>query len=435
MQQMTMPELEVLQRNEHSTGTRFLGLMTTARSGTQRFFLLAYLFFILAVIGAATPSFAEPIDAGNRTLKVRLYSEVLDEHREFWIRLPEDYNKQPGKRFPVFYVSDADWNFPLVAETLEYLSHWGSIPPFIVVGATNVSRNRDFLPREDAAFPSSGQGDRYLRHFAEEMIPWINESFRTSDKRVLFGHSFGGVLVINQLLSQPDLFDAYISLGASVWVSNEVLLERATQFFDQERPLDTWLYLSVGEGDGGATVPAGRKFADLLEARAPDTLEWSHTVMPEETHFTNVPISLHKALSALFPTWGDDRALEEAGRNGGSEAVAAWFEGKRNDLGWRFAPQSLDLGLAALRLSLDGHVDAGLAAFELLGKALPESPAVAQLKGQALAGIGRHQEALVAVNHAIKLAQAAEYHADQLRRFTEYRDRVVEQARSNETGG
>lgn len=379
---------------------------------------------VLLAVSSVAPVLADPVDGNERTLVLELHSEILDENRAFRIRLPEAYNIYPDRRFPVFYVTDADWNFALVAETLDYLAHWGRIPPFIVVGAVNVSRNRDFLPRTDAAFPSSGGGDRYLRHIRAEWIPWIEARFRTSDHRVLFGHSFGGVLVLNQLFTSPEMFDAYISLGASVWVADEVVLDRAEQFLDQGAQVDTWLYLSVGEGDGGATVPAGHKLAELLEARAPDNLVWSHAVMPEETHFTNVPISLHEALGALFPTWGDDSALEEAGRDGGAAGVAAWFASRDDALGWRFVPQGLDLGLAALRLALSGHEAAGFAAFESLQARLPDSPEVVQLRGQALANLGRNAEAIAAVDHAIVLARKAGYHPDRLERLRQFRSRV-----------
>jgi len=378
----------------------------------------------LGILTMAVPAAADPVDGDDRTLRLSLWSEMLGEHRDFVLRLPAKYHEQADRRFPVFYVTDADWNFPLVAEMLDYLAHWGRIPPFIAVGAINVSRNRDFLPRQDPAFPSSGGGDRFLHHLQQEWIPWIEARFRTSDHRVLFGHSFGGVLVLNQLFTSPEVFDAYIALGSSVWVADEVMLDRAERFFASDRAIDGWLYLSVGEGDGGATVPAGDKLAELLSARAPDSLEWSHTVMPAETHFTNVPISLHRALASLFPTWGDDSTLLETGRRGGPDAVSDWFAERADKRGWRFVPQGLDLGLAALRLTLEGHEQAGLAVFDILGEMLPTNPEVAQLQGQALAGLGRTQKALETVDRAVSLARRAGYHPDQLARFVRFKEQI-----------
>ena len=401
---------------------------STARNSHGRGALLVTAaIFLISISFNTVLAHPAPISGAERTLHLALHSEVLEESRVFRVRLPAAYDQSPDERLPVFYVTDADWNFELVAGTLDYLARWGRIPAFIVVGAMNVSRNRDFLPREDAAFPSSGGGDRYLEHIEQELIPWIDERFRTSEERVLFGHSFGGVLVINQLLANPTAFDAYIALGTSFWVADEVLLERAENVLERGPALEGWLYLSVGEGDGGATVPAGRQFADLLEFHAPAALDWTHTVMPEETHFTNVPISLHHALSKLFPTWGDDQSLFEAGESGDSEAVERWFAERRNQLGWRFVPQALDLGLAALRLTLGGHEDAGLTALDLLAETMPSNPTIAQLRGQALAGLGRTEAALAAIDQAISLGRRAGYHPDQLQRFENYRTRLIEE--------
>lgn len=408
------PSLPIAQ--QRSRRERRAGRTALERAGWLRVGVLA-----LVVLLRSGPGVAAPITGADRDTRLTIYSEVLGEPRELRIRLPAAYHHRLEKRYPVFYVSDADWNFPLVAETLEFLAHWGRIPPFIVVGMMNVSRNRDFLPRQDPAFPSSGSGDRYLRHLDQELVAWIDDRFRTSEERVLFGHSFGGVLVIHQWLEAPSTFNAYISIGASLWVADQALLERAEQALSEGVSGESWLYLSVGEGDGGQTVPAGVRFAELLEAHAPPTLEWSHTVMPEETHFSNVPISLHHALTALFPTWADDRSLYESGATGGADAVVDWFSERRARLGWRFAPQALELGLAALHLALEGHEEAGLAALDELADALPSDPTVAQLRGQALAGLGRKEAALAALDRALRLARRDGAHPDRLQRLENYR--------------
>ena len=64
------------------------------------------------------------------------------------------------------------------------------IPEMIVVAIQNVDRRRDFTPdkiitvREN----NSGGGERFLSFLEEELIPVIDQNFRTEPYRILFGH-------------------------------------------------------------------------------------------------------------------------------------------------------------------------------------------------------------------------------------------------------
>jgi predicted alpha/beta superfamily hydrolase len=385
-----------------------------------RVLLLSVLVFLEAPAAAQLEDFAE------RTERVVLPSGVLGEERVFLVRLPSSYAEAPDRRYPVIYVSDADWNFELVASHFDYLAHWGRTPEVIIIGAMNVSRSRDFVPAADPNFPETGGGDLYLRHLAEEWIPMVEARYRAAPQRVLFGHSFGGVLALNQLFTEPDLFDAYIALSASVWVADRVMFDRAEAFFDSGRAMEAFLYLSVGEGDGGATAPDGALFAELLEARAPAGLDWSHTVFAGENHFTNVPVSLHHATGALFPVWGLDAELEATARQGGAAAVAAWWAQKEATLGWRFLPQSMELGLAGYRLASDGHPEAAFAVFEQLHARYPDRPELVYVWAAALSAAGRLDAAIARMEQAIALGEAVDHPRDRVEFFRQARGRLLQ---------
>lgn len=382
----------------------------------MRFVFFAFFFAFLAETADA-----DPHNAPNRRIVMEIHSDILDEERAFIVHLPPSYFMKPEKTYPVFYISDADWNAELVASTLDYLSHWGRIPEFIAVSAMNTSRNKDFVPAADERFPNTGGGDRYLRHIEREWIPLITDNFRVSENRVLFGHSFGGVLALNQLFTKPDLFNAYIALGSSVWVADRVLFERAETAFDKQT-VEAFLYLSVGEGDGGATVPDGDLFAELLREKAPESLEWSYTVFPEENHFTNVPVSLHHALTALFPFWKFDQELRDAALENGRRGVERWFNEKHGALGWRFVPQSMELSLAAYALANDGHVDPAIAIFDRLEQIYPDRPEIIATRASAMLVAGDEKRALADVTRAIALGEAVGHYPDRLQAFRNLRN-------------
>ena len=70
-----------------------------------------------------------------------LYSNILQEQREIWIHIPEDFDN--NKQYPVIYVLDASQHFYVITGMLKQLIPW-QIPQSIIVGITNTDRTRDF---------------------------------------------------------------------------------------------------------------------------------------------------------------------------------------------------------------------------------------------------------------------------------------------------
>jgi len=382
---------------------------------------------ILALlVPCSNNSWAQTEARDNRTLNLSLYSEILDETREVLVRLPQGYLDNPDARYPVFFVTDADWNFDLVASTLDFHTRWGRIPAFITIGIVNVNRNRDFVPKEDPGYPFTGSGDRFLDHLNDELLPIIDASYRTSGRRILFGHSFGGVVTINQMLRDASVFDAHIAVGTSTWVAERVLFERTRTRLESNPSLDTFLYLSVGEGDGGATVPDGALYAELLTDLAPEGLEWSHTVFPSENHFTNVPISLHDAIRVLFPFYQQAEHMMQSVEQAGPAGVAEWFSDQQGKLGWRFVPQSMELGLAAVQLFVSGQQQAATAVFDELELRHPYRPETVAYRAIAYARADQPAAAIETIDRALEIGERVNHPESRMVSFRNFRQAMLD---------
>jgi predicted alpha/beta superfamily hydrolase len=333
--------------------------------------LLAALFlFLPAIAGAQSHPLdwdraLSPFHGPERDVEFLLRSEATDEYREITVRVPAGY-RDGETRYPVLYVTDADWNYHLVANYVEYLSYQHRIPEMIVVGIRNVDRNRDFVPRPSPSFPNTGGADRFVEFLAGELKPAIDDRYRTSGFDTLFGHSFGGTIATHVLLTRPDAFDAYIALSTSTWVADRVLFEEAEAFFEAGTSPDAFLYMAVAEGDGGATVPDGNAFAELFERRGPDSIEFHYDIVPETNHFSVVMPAFADALQKLYPAWGFEDELRLRIEADGATAVEAWFAEKRRELGPRFHSQAMELGLMGMALAAEGRQDAVRALFDRL---------------------------------------------------------------------
>lgn len=366
--------------------------------------LLPVLFLLLGPV----VTWADTWNSATRTHSHELESAALGETRTVLVRTPPSYHE--GQRHPVVYVPDAEWNFELVASYLDYMADNDLFPDMIVTGVINVNRNRDFLPRPDPHFRDSGQAGRFLAFVRDEWVPFIGQNYRAGPQRVLIGHSFGGVITLHALFTEPELFDAYIALGASAWVSDRVLFEEAEAYFETHPEHAAFVYMAVGENDGGPTVPSSRDLAALFELHAPRTLEWTFDITPRTEHFKNVPSGMHDAFMALFPGWEFDEELARVARAGGGPAVERWFAEKSDALGWRFLPSWFDLGIVALTLVNEGHEGAAQAVTEGLRAHQPGNAVVAEFSGRVFERSGDPSSAAAEYRRALRLVREQDLH-------------------------
>lgn len=367
--------------------------------------------YAIRVLGLAVLFGMSPLGARGEvsptTTAFDIESSVLGETRRVLVRLPEGH--EPGRPYPTVYVLDADGQFEWIAAYLGYMARQAVYPPVIVTGVLNVNRNRDFVPRADANYPDTGEAARFLRFVKDEWVPRIEADHGESSGRVIVGHSFGGVFAMYALFSAPGLFDATIALGTSAWVGDGVLMEQARSWFDDEAPNGQFVYMAVGENDGGPTVPSSRDLAALFELHAPNSLDWQYVETPRTEHFLNVVSGGHGGFMALFPSYGFDDELLAAARAGGREAVDAWFQDKEESLGWRFVPSWFDLGVAAMQVA-PTDVDAALAITSSLLRHHPDHANAMSFHAGVLSRAGRHEEAVVSYQRAIALVESQGLH-------------------------
>ncbi len=348
----------------------------------------------------------EPITAQERTDTFSDFSQVLDEEREIFVLVPEEFDPE-GEGYTTVYVLDGEWSFPMVSSYIDYLSRWKRIPNLVVTGVRNVDRNRDYIFREDRSFPGTGGADQFHRFVAEEWIPTVEEKYNGNGTRILIGHSFGGSFALYSMMTDPDLFDAYIAIGSSTWVAQRGLFEIAEEFFEKPLLDEIFLYMAVAEADGGATVPDGIAFAELFEQSTNEKLEWYFEVIEQTNHFTAVMPALFSAIEKLYPVWGLDKEVEEIALKRGAEGLDTWFREKEADLGFRFLLPMMELEFLAIDLAGRGHGPAAEVLMEKLLNKRPESFTSLYALGLVYGRQGRYREAIEPIEEAAQLAREA----------------------------
>lgn len=234
----------------------------------------------------------------------RLQSTVLAEPRDIIVSLPESYERDSTRRYPVLYVLDGSSHTLHTAESARLLARIGVMPEILVVGvpSSDENRARDYTPpsmrvdAKDAKAPA-GQADRFLQFLATDLIPHVERRYRTTSSRALAGNSRGGLFVLYSLLERPTLFDARFAYSPALWREDERLVKELDRFLKSHAARPTFLYLSLGDGENEKMTRAFRKAEQVLRASAPPAMRWRSDLTRGARHSDNAvlstPVALH----------------------------------------------------------------------------------------------------------------------------------------------
>jgi len=277
------------------------------------------LLFLLAVFQSKAQKVGMYPCAGSDVVVIS--SKVLNENRKVYIHYPKPDTTNPDKRYPVLYLMDGESHFDMLSQYTDYLSRWDVdvIPEMIVVGIVNTKRTRDLTPTKsiinyygqpDTARVSwmkpSGGGEQFLQFIREELMPYVDESYKTQSFKIFAGHSFGGIASINCMLTHPEMFNAYISISPSFWWDREYVLRLAREKLKKVSTLNKVLFYSdAGEGaaDKSSYHTNLLKFDSLLSSMALRGLDYKYKHYPEETHMTEPVLAYYDALRFVYGDW------------------------------------------------------------------------------------------------------------------------------------
>lgn len=228
-----------------------------------------------------------------------LSSAIMEEDRLIVVSLPADYDAGTVT-YPVLYLLDGKQNMMHVAGSVEVLSRTGQVPQMIIVGIPSINRERDFTPSHVESFKESGGGPRFLDFIAQELMPHINQTYRTHSYQVLEGHSLGGTLTAYAVLNRPEMFDAYIVISPAMWWNNEELTEQAKTALDNPGAENKAIFFGIGAEDGYGMRQELKRFVAMLDDKAPSGTRWQHEEFEGEGHMSAPLLTNYFGLKMVF---------------------------------------------------------------------------------------------------------------------------------------
>jgi predicted alpha/beta superfamily hydrolase len=258
---------------------------------------------------------SQPIVLGQR---YSIRSEVLKQDRPYLVYLPPSYSAEgDAKRFPVMYLLDGGAHFNAATGVVHHLSSpnsgVGRMPEMIIVALPNMGRTHNLTPTHVTSGPyseNSGGAADFLRFLRDELFPAIAARYKTTDERILVGHSLAGLFALNVFLEEPETFDHYIAIEPSLWWDSQLLVQRLAR--QSVRTFSRPITVFIAQANSPAaeyTDPklkkqhegAIRTFSKLLAKRQNPSFRAGYEFFRDETHVSSPLIGMYRGLLFTYP--------------------------------------------------------------------------------------------------------------------------------------
>ncbi|WP_417662787.1 alpha/beta hydrolase [Pseudomonas sp.] len=178
-----------------------------------------------------------------------------DNQRHYRVYLAIPKQSAPASGYPVLYMLDG--NAALAALKDQWFSGLSEMPLLVMIGYAGervinpAERTLDYTPAAQAGQPLVFQGRRaggasaFLQLIEGQIKPVVEAKYLLDQQRQsLWGHSFGGLFVLNTLFTKPQSFNRYIAASPSLWWQSGLILE-----IEKQLPADAQAQLLIVHGE------------------------------------------------------------------------------------------------------------------------------------------------------------------------------------------
>ena len=245
------------------------------------------------------------VDIPGSEIRKITSSIVAGQEYELHILLPGGY-KNSTKKYPVVYLMDSQWDFPLVKSIYGQQYYDGFIPELIVVGITwggvnpnpDSLRARDYTPTNEARSKQSGGADKFLSFMKDELFPFMKNEYKVNDERTLMGCSLGGLITVYAWLTHTDMFTGYAAASPAVGWDREVLYNYEKTFAEKKLTKPVRVYMTVGDVERGR--PAFEKMASFFKNKNYQNVSLQAKVLENTGHSGTKSETYSRGLQYVF---------------------------------------------------------------------------------------------------------------------------------------
>lgn len=278
---------------------------------------MKYLFAVIFLFASIFPSNAQWSKSPIHTDEINLTSTLNQRTYKISVALPSNYNKQ--NTYPVFYLLDGYYAFPIAKESMKTLKMGNLSKDFILVSiAGDETNDYDWLLnrwtdytftqkiKKDSTYSKiwnfsspalvSGGGDVFYNIITKEIIPLIDSKYSTSNERGLSGHSLSGLYVANVLFKSDGVFTKFGINSPSFLIWDNDIMQAESKYASSNSSLKAEVFFSIAELEDG--LENLLKFESLLKKY--NGFNSKLVVFKDETHNSVGPAMIARTMRVLY---------------------------------------------------------------------------------------------------------------------------------------
>jgi tetratricopeptide (TPR) repeat protein len=155
--------------------------------------------------------------------------------------------------------------------------------------------------KEGYIFPTAGSADNFLKFLETELIPMLDNRYRTAPHRGIVGWSFSGLFSAYAAVTKPDLFNMYLCISPAVWWDNDLIYKKIEDV-SFEHPENFVFTLGDGE-EGGWVHSSTTRLLKRLEDNPTPNVTVKHIAIPKVGHSWTISSAINLGLQALYSNY------------------------------------------------------------------------------------------------------------------------------------
>lgn len=238
-------------------------------------------------------------------------SSINNNEYELLINYPYSYYSDTTKYYPVVYFTDGFYDFPMLTNIYGCLYYDQRMTECFIVGFSykgNVDygslRMNDYLPAKFAGTNIGGGASEFLKVVENDFIPFMENNFRVSKTwRGLGGSSAGGMFVLYSMFTNPDLFNAYISISPALELSNNWMFNFENEFYEKNKELNVSLFMTGAEKELPERpnfLKSIIEFDKILQNRNYNNFKYKFRLLDDAYHSSSKPEGFTRGFQYIF---------------------------------------------------------------------------------------------------------------------------------------
>mgnify|MGYP001056266459 FL=1 len=188
---------------------------------------------------------------------------------------------------------------------------------------------------------SISQAAEFTRFLKTELIPFMDQTFRTTQERMLFGWEATGGFVIRTFTYHPTLFDAYFASSPTPVYSRYFPMYKK-QFQDLAQLLETpaslqnkYLYIGGAENDYPSHYGMNN-LTKLLRQKSPEGFRWRYRKLLDTSHEMTAYQTIFQGLKLFYYNYRplDINSIAEFQQLGGTPYIQSYYDKRAKRFGF-----------------------------------------------------------------------------------------------------